>query len=141
MKLTDLDFSGGDNSWFDLWHTHVDWDGNGNRNWEARLPYLNDLVVKYNKLKIELKHSPKDYQLWILIDEQDSAEDALYIHTRNPNANNFPAVVDNILAEIKNKNLKDFIDSLNMTVIQVDTLEGKLFYLYDEKVGVPLTKE
>lgn len=141
MTDLDLDFSGGQNSWFDLWHTHVDWEGQGNRNWKLRQVYLNQLIELFTELKRELKQYPKDYQLWIIIDEQDSAEDAVYIHSKNPNEDNFPLVVEDITPNIKNKKLKTFINSLDLTVVQVDTMEEKLFYLFDKKVGIPLIKE
>ncbi|MBD0296597.1 MAG: hypothetical protein ICV84_15595 [Flavisolibacter sp.] len=134
----DLDFNGGPNSWFDFWHTHVDWKGHGNDSWEARLPYLNELVRLFNELKSELKQYPKEYQLWMLIDEQDSGEDAVYIHSPNPNEENFPLVVENVVAQISDNNLKDFIESLKLTVVQLDTMEGRMFYLFDNKAGIPL---
>jgi hypothetical protein len=99
------------------------------------------LIELFTQLKSELKQYSKDYQLWILIDEQDSGEDAVYIHSENPNENNFPLLVENVRPDIENEKLKAFIDSLNLTVVQVNTLEGKLFYLFDEKAGIPLTKE
>ena len=141
MTDLDLDFSGGPNSWFDFWHTHVDWQGHGNGSWEARLPYLNELVRVFDELKSELKQYPQKYQLWILINEQDSGEDAVYIHSPNPNEENFPLVVENVVPQISNNQLKEFIESLKLTVVQIDTMEGKLFYLFDDEAGTPLIKD
>ena len=67
-----LTFSGGPESWFDLWHTHVDWDGKGNRDWATRKKYLKLLRGTFDKLKLELKRYPHDFQLRIVIDENDS---------------------------------------------------------------------
>ncbi len=140
--MTDLDLNlSGPNSWFDFWHTHVDWKGHGNNSWEARLPYLKELVRVFNELKSKLKQYPKDYQLWMLIDEQDSGEDAVYIHSPNPNEENFPLVVENVVPQISNNQLKEFIESLKLTVVQIDTMEGKLFYLFDDEAGTPLIKD
>ena len=141
MTDLDLDFSGGQKSWFDLWHTHVDWKGQGNDSWEARLPYLKELVRVFNELKSKLKQYPKDYQLWMLIDEQDSGEDAVYIHSPNPNEENFPLMVENVVPQISNNQLKEFIESLNLTAVQIDIMEGKLFYLFDDQAGVPLIND
>ncbi len=76
-----------------------------------------------------------------MIDEQDSGEDAVYIHSRNPHEQNFPLIVKNVKPQINNKYLKEFIESLTLTVVQVDTMEGKLYYLFDKQVGVPLVKD
>lgn len=32
----------------------------------------------------------KPFQIWIIIDLNDSGQDAIYMHTKNPNSNNFP---------------------------------------------------
>jgi len=88
-----LDFSGGPKSWFDLWHTHVDWRGKGNGNWMVRKRSIMKLIRLYEEFKEALKNYPHDYQLWIEIDVMDSGQDAVYIHTKNPNADNFPIKV------------------------------------------------
>ena len=77
----------------------------------------------------------------MMIDEQDSGEDAVYIHTRNPNENNFPLVVDQVIPQIDNGPLRAFMNALKLTVVQVDTMEGKLYYLFDQHAGLPLIKE
>ncbi len=63
MKMINFDLnpSGEPDSWFDFWHMHVDWKGQGNRSWKARKSYLNELVRLFHELKNELKHYPKDY--------------------------------------------------------------------------------
>ena len=80
-----LDFSGEENSWFDFWHTHIDWNGDGNKNWILREKFLEKLLTEFENVKSELKKFPNEYQTWILIDENDSGEDGIYIHTKNPN--------------------------------------------------------
>ena len=51
----DLDFSGGSESWFDFWHTHVDWKAERNKNWAIRKMYLDELFQIFNYLKLKLK--------------------------------------------------------------------------------------
>ncbi len=55
MTDLNLDFSGGQNSWFDFWHTHVDWKGKGNDNWKSRLaiPETIDTAVERIEKGIE----------------------------------------------------------------------------------------
>lgn len=138
-KKLNLDFSGGPKSWFDLWHTHVDWDGKGNKNWTIRKKYLIQLRDTFDELKLELKSYPHDFQLWIMIDENDSGEDCVYIHTKNPNADNFPIKVtaDN-KNTIEDKNLKEFVDSLDMERVRVKTSDGDIYYLFDKGIGISL---
>jgi hypothetical protein len=85
-----LDFSGGPKSRFDLWHTHADWGGKGNRDWSTRKIHLEQILEIFEQLKGHLKFYPHEFQLWIMIDENSSGDDSVYIHTKNPNADNFP---------------------------------------------------
>ena len=48
-----------------------------------------------------------------VISEHDSAEDAIYIHTPNPNQDNFPLSLKAIATpNFKNKQLQDYLNSL-----------------------------
>ena len=138
-KELNLDFSGGPKSWFDLWHTHVDRDRKGNKDWGTREKYLRQLLSTFDDIKLKLKDYPKDFQVWIMIDENDSGEDCVYIHTKNPNADNFPIKVkaDN-KNNIKDKKLKDFIDSLDFERVRVKTSEGDIYYLFNKDTGISL---
>ena len=138
-KELNLDFSGGPKSWFDLWHTHVDWDGKGNKDWKTRKKYLNQLLETFDQLKLKLRTYPHDFQLLIMIDENESGDDCVYIHTKNPNADNFPIKVtaDNKNA-IKNKDLKEFVDSLDFERVRVKTIDGDIYYLFYKNTGISL---
>jgi hypothetical protein len=137
--MENLDF--GEESWFDMWHTHVDWDGEGNKNWEKRKEYIDRLVNLYNDLKERLTNYPKQFQIWIWILESDSSQDAVYVHTPNPN-DNFPLTLKKQRRqEIKNKKLHDYITKLGFDIIE-DVFENeKQYYLFDRTIGTPLTKE
>lgn len=136
-----LDFSGGPKSWFDFWHTHVDWDGKGNKDWKTREKYLNELLKTFNELKVKLQDYPNDFQLWIMIDENESGDDCVYIHTKNPNADNFPLKVkaDN-KNKIKNGDLRNFVDSLDFERVRIKTSEGDIYYLFENGTGLSLTE-
>ncbi|MBF0598405.1 hypothetical protein [Faecalibacter rhinopitheci] len=136
MNELDLDFSGGPNSWFDFWHTHVDWDGEGNKNFKIRLNYLQELLKLYENIKKELNLYPNNYQIWIVIDEKDSSEDAVYIHTKNPNNENFPLKIDNTkIWKTDNEDLSNFILQTGLEIIEVEYYDGKGFYLFDKNIG------
>lgn len=80
----------GPDDWFEFWHTHLDWDGEGNASPEARRPYLIGLFRLLERLQELARSYPHPSQLWIYILEKDSAQDAVYIHTKNPNRDSFP---------------------------------------------------
>jgi hypothetical protein len=63
--INNLDFSGGSDSWFDFWHTHADWAGQGNKDWEIRKKAIDELVDIYNNLKVKIKNYPKEFQLFV----------------------------------------------------------------------------
>lgn len=80
----------GPDDWFEFWHTHLDWDGAGNASPEARRPYLKALFDLLQRLQQRLPSFPKPCQIWLFIDESDSGQDAVYLHSPNPNRDNFP---------------------------------------------------
>ena len=141
MIFEHLDLSGGKDSWFDMWHTHADWDGSGNKDWKLRKQFIDELVDFYHDLKLKMKDFPLDFQLFIWILEEDSSQDAVYINSQNPKNNNFPVKIpkiDNYI--IKDKILNAYIQSLGLKVV-TDVYDNKLqYYLYDIKAGVPLTE-
>jgi len=88
--LNNMDFTGGKRSWFDLWHTHMDWDGEGNADWLTREKYLLASIAFYKKAAGKMYGYPHPFQMWIIVDTNDSGEDAVYIHSPNPNEDNYP---------------------------------------------------
>lgn len=138
-KELNLDFSGGPKSWFDLWHTHADWDRKGNKDWNTRKKYLEQLLETFDQLKLKLQTYPNDFQLWVMIDENNSGDDCVYIHTKNPNSDNFPITVkSNKENKIKNKELKEFVNSLTFEHVRVETSEGDIYYLFEKATGISL---
>jgi hypothetical protein len=79
-----------ENAWFDFWHTHPDWYGEGNKSPELRRTFLRDLVTLFHSILEQSRVLNHPSQVWILIDPQDSASDSVYLHTQNPNRANFP---------------------------------------------------
>jgi hypothetical protein len=138
-KKLNLDFSGGPESWFAFWHLHIDWVGEGNKGWKTRKIFLEQLLQAFYELREKLVDYPRDFQLWIMIDENDSTNDSVYIHTKNPNSDNFPLKVkaDNENT-INDKNLKVFVDSLGFEKVKVETSDGYIYYLFDKNFGVSL---
>ena len=138
--IEELDLSGGKDSWFDFWHTHLDWEGEGNNNWNVRESYLTALLKLYGLVCKRLKVYPFPFQVWIDIYEEDSSQDAVYVHTKNPNRNNFPHAFDADNNPIyKNENLKEFIKRTGLSVATRQTEIGTLISLYDKNIGLPIS--
>jgi hypothetical protein len=139
-----LDFSGSEQSWFDLYHLHIDNTGIGNRSWKARKQHLDALFNLAGKIEAALQQYPKDYQYWIEIDEKDSVEDAIYIHTQNLNGSTFPIRVnfDNEV-EISNPALLEYLREKNYQIekkvlVNADGKAGITFFLYKNGVGTKI---
>lgn len=83
-------------AWFDLWHTHLDFSGIGNKSLKLRREHIKAHLALYKNLLKKLELLDKSYQTWILLDDEDVSTDAVFIHTPNPNENNFPLKVENL---------------------------------------------
>lgn len=90
----DLDF--GKEGWFDLWHTHLDFYGLGNTSLKIRRTHIKAYIALHNSLLEKLETLGKPYQLWIELVDEDCSLDSVYIHTPNPNEDNFPLKIENI---------------------------------------------
>ncbi|WP_155590879.1 hypothetical protein [Lysinibacillus cavernae] len=89
-----LDF--GKEGWFDLWHTHLDFYGLGNNSLKIRREHLKAHIALHHSLLEKLGTLGKPYQLWIEFVDEDAGLDSVYMHTPNPNGDNFPLKIDNI---------------------------------------------
>jgi hypothetical protein len=136
-----LNFSGGQGSFFDFWHIHVDFDGDGNKDWETRKKFMDEQLKAFDYLKTKLLDYPHPFQLWIGVDEDDSAQDGVYIHTPNPNNDYFPHLVDNDeRVKFKSNELKEYIETTGLTVIKSKNLDSNYYFLFDQNIGTPLNK-
>ena len=76
--------------WYDYMHWHVDWDGLGNVRWRERREHLAALFTMFRRLLAETAGWNTPHQVWLQIDAFDGSQDAVYLHTPNPNRDNFP---------------------------------------------------
>ena len=142
--LNEFNFSGDDNSWFDFYHIHIDDTGLGNKSWKSRKQHLDGLFSMAEKVENKLKNYPKDFQYWIMIDEDDSCEDSVYIHTENPNSSLFPTLIeDDVKAEIKNERLFEYISNrgykiLKSEMIDYEDKKSTAYFLYKEHFGLKI---
>jgi hypothetical protein len=76
--------------WFDLWHTHVDWHGEGNSRPDIRRECVRALFTAFADIESRAAGCLGPFQSWLVFDAADSGQDAVYLHTPNPNRDNFP---------------------------------------------------
>lgn len=80
----------GKGGWFDMWHTHPDWDGDGNRGARHRRRHLAAGFTIFQNLLREAEEAGGSVQVFMSIDALDSSQDAVWVHTPNPNRDNYP---------------------------------------------------
>lgn len=130
-----LSLSVGDEDWYDLWHYHPDWYGYGNRSWAMRARHLE--AVAYAQCARQLSRFSQPYQLWIYLDAHDASQDAVYVHSPNPNRSNFPLVFDGAewgVSEVA----QFFADLLPGYRLMAARLPGG-YLVCSPDVGLPLT--
>lgn len=76
--------------WWDLWHYHSDWDGWGNRAWYLRRAHVSALAKVFQTIASRRAEFHTPFQTWISLSGFDAGTDATYLHTPNPNHQNFP---------------------------------------------------
>jgi hypothetical protein len=84
-------------SWYDLWHVHPDMAETGNASAKARRASLRKLIRTHDSIARQVKLWSKPHQTWMLVDPSDSGQDAAYLHTPNPNKDNFPYTFEGVL--------------------------------------------
>ena len=134
-----MDFSGSKRSWFDLWDLHLEESEDNHLDSKSLESYLKELIDYYNFFRLKLKRFPKPFQLWIEIYEEEFSQNAIYIHSINPNNENFPIQYNshkNI--RLKNKNIESFMLGQGLSFKGIQTVDGNIFCFYDVNFGVPL---
>jgi hypothetical protein len=128
----------GPEAWFDLWHVHARWEGDEEPEWKEREPLLHELFSGYQLLAERLQHFPKAFQLWLYLDAPQGHNDAIYLHSPNPNRNNFSLPFhDRKLIEPPADQLGDFMKRTGLKIM--DGAAGtKHYFLFDPQIGIPL---
>lgn len=83
-------------SWFDTYHIHLDWDGVGNKSTKIRREHVKAYLNLYERVLNQLEIFGGPYQSWILLHGEDASQDAVFIHTPNPNDDNFPLKINEL---------------------------------------------
>lgn len=138
-KMTWLNFNKPDH-WFDRWHLHFDWEGYGNKSFKRRKPHLDKLFRHFEILVNKTKLLQIDFQLFAMIWDFDSYNDALYLHSPNPNGSPFPYKMTDLTStcNLTNQELITYINDLKGYTILYGKAGENFCLIYKEKVGQPL---
>ncbi len=85
-----------ESEWFDLWHVHPTPGVSvapGPDEWRVR---LRRLLAAWERVEAEARRLSRSHQTWLVIDPADPGQDAVYLHTPNPNEDNFPYCFDGV---------------------------------------------
>lgn len=137
VEQYDLDF--GNEGWFDLWHTHLDFYGFGDNSLKIRREHIKAYIALYNNLLEKLQQLGKPYQSWIQLVDEDAGLDAVYIHTPNPNEDNFPLKIENLNWDyIVPKYFKDLINSNEFNVRHYRWDSNNCYIIQSKNYGIEL---
>ncbi|ACB60798.1 hypothetical protein Exig_1326 [Exiguobacterium sibiricum 255-15] len=127
-----LDFS--PDSWFNFWHVHLDFDGRGNGHLKMRKAHVQALFHLMDELNAALQTWGQPYQLWIELSRLDAGLDAVFIHTNNPNDDNFPFTYPTLTEPTER--LPDYLQTVEgLEQYQIRSYEQRN---YDEVDDVPV---
>jgi hypothetical protein len=127
-------------TWQKNWHIHLDYRGYGNNNFKRRAPHLNMLFRHFDILVEKTKNLEKPFQLYAIILDYDSYDDALFLHTPNPNNSQFPFQVTDLqpTTTLTNKPLNDYVDQLAGYEKKYGLADEAFCLLFKRGVGEPL---
>lgn len=132
-----LDF--GEETWFDLWHRHLDFCGVGNSSLKIRREHIKAHIALYNSLLERLEPLEIPYQSWIELNNENAESDAVYIHTSNPNEDNFPFEIKNINWDCTvPKEFKDLINLSDFKVGQYKWESNSGYLIQSKNFGIQL---
>ncbi len=136
-----LNFTDPDKAWFDLWHTHFDWHGYGNDSFKRRKPHLDKLFREFDVLEKKAKLLKTEFQIWATLLDFESYDDALFLHTPNPNHDNFPWKIKDLSTKnnLTNKALAEYVNNLSGYKIVFGQADENYCVIYKDKVGISIT--
>lgn len=80
-------------SWFNHWHTHLDFYGYGNKNIRVRRQHLQASLALMLDAEQHLRQANIPHQVWMTVSLDDAAFDSVAIHTQNPEGSAFPYMI------------------------------------------------
>jgi hypothetical protein len=128
-----------ESSYFAYHHYHPDRFGYGNLNWRMRARHLEAIAFVFATLAQQLNQFDKPHQVWIYLDA-DAQYDAVYVHSPNPNGDNFPLTLDD--AEWGVPEVSGYFEALlpGYHLRAGRWSNSDSYYIYSPDLGVPLER-
>lgn len=105
---------------FDFLHLHIDNSYQGNISFKRRKPHLDALISNFKLIVSKQNNDFLSFQCWLELNEFDSYDDRIYLHTKNHNNSKFPCYYSH---------LKEQSNFINLDIIQyINSLEGFNIY-------------
>ena len=124
------------NGWFDYWHIHPDWYFKGNRNKETRAWVA---AITYDLLQVVEEFTKSQYsrlQVWAILCE-NTGNNAIFIHSENPNKTPYPNMFDNVEWGVKEPLDAEGIIDRNIYKLGKEIRKGEAIYYIYKKVLIP----
>ena len=88
-----------------FWHEHFNCEERGSLNSRDRRQHLGAMFTAFEKVIEQLKNFKGKYQAWLLVSTLHPIHDVLFVHTPNPNHDNFPYKFEGFSFEVAPPNL------------------------------------
>ncbi|GAA0085293.1 hypothetical protein UT300007_17320 [Clostridium sp. CTA-7] len=131
-----------ENSWYKLWHTHLDWNGITSSSSKHRKNHILYYFKIFDKIEEQTKGVKREFQTWIFLDKNDGIDDAIYFNTKSPNEE-FPYNLDNIEWNIEIPQiLKGLLDLSKFTIGVVKDEKGEVacYIIQKKELGLTVNK-
>lgn len=120
----------GPSEWFDLWHTHIFPGSDDSLGPQARRDGLRSLFEAWGRVEVAACRLTRPWQSWLVIDPADPIQDAIYLHSPNPNRDNFPYPFEGVNwgAEIP-RWLEEFVTGSDVEIGRSVSEEAELYWV------------
>lgn len=106
-------------TWFDLWHTHIDWESIGNRHPECRAEVARLTYALLWHVEKHFSERSEPVQIFATICEE-TGNNAVWVHSANPHGNQFPYIFPNpIWRAAPPSELDDVVDQVRHEIGKV----------------------
>lgn len=120
--LRDFNIDLSEESWYRMWHIHLDWYGITSTSDKHRKIHILYYLKIFDKIDRQTEENKRDFQTWINLDGRDGVDDALYFHTENPECD-FPYLLDNVEWNIEVPSI--LVGLLDLSKFNIGVLKDK----------------
>ncbi len=128
-------------SWYHLWHWHPDMPGYSNLRYKYLKSHLQILRRAFENVLSQTEALRRPHQSWMLVEEKDFSQNALYFHMPAKPNDNFPVIIENADS---NPSLPDYLNPLlqggKFKTIAVNNDGLRTFFIYAPGRGEPLLR-